>query len=134
MNNEQILDVISKTEGEKKVVLREAAAKAAYSERVLKEIDHDLVRFEDLIPPNPRAIKRLVNNIALEMAANYLSEKARPLDEVIRITILNNRYPLLIQKLKSGEQVNLGDYPEVGAILEQVISPVSVEKIRQILA
>jgi hypothetical protein len=62
-----------------------------------KIIEHKLQKFVDLIEPNPRAMKRLINDISTAKAINYLYNKELDQDALILWTILKQQHPALAQ-------------------------------------
>jgi len=90
---------------EEKVFLQSKAAEKTSSEEILKEIEHELLKYSDHLDPNPRGMKRLVNNIALEKAANYVGGISGLInqDVLIRWAIFKSRFPLLANDLLKGD-------------------------------
>jgi hypothetical protein len=68
----EMTEIIKEAPEEEKTVLRSKAAEKISTQEIIKEIEHDLLQYHELLEPNPRAMKRLVNNIALEKASNFI--------------------------------------------------------------
>lgn len=108
-----------------KTLLRQKAAEKMSSTTNLKNIEHSLLKYYDLLEPNPRSMKRLVNSLALEKAVNYLSGLSGQIDDdhLVRWSILKSRFPLVAVELKKDRQsfVVYSDetaYPEIAPLLK----------------
>jgi hypothetical protein len=102
IGEKQINEVIqeAKTDDERTILRQKAAAKVS-SEKIIKDIEHQLLKYHELIEPNPRSMKRLVNNLALEKASNFLAglnEKVSE-DKLIRWAILRTSFPLVAAEI-----------------------------------
>lgn len=88
---------------EEKVKLRGVAVKKmSENDKVLSRVEHKLVRFHQLLEPNPRSMKRLINNYALERKSLILSGVSLTEvsdDHLIRWIILKSRFPLIADEL-----------------------------------
>lgn len=62
---------------------------------------HLLEGFADLLEPNPRSMKRLVNAYGLHQATHFLEHRSVPPDALARWTIVELRWPLLADHLAS---------------------------------
>jgi hypothetical protein len=79
--------------------MRAAVAKQITSPDVLKETEHRLRAFADLLEPNPRAMKRLVNAYGMYQAAHVLERRTVAPEALARWTIVELRWPLLAECL-----------------------------------
>jgi hypothetical protein len=79
--------------------MRAAVAKQITSPDVLKETEHRLRAFADLLEPNPRAMKRLVNAYGMYQAAHVLERRTVSPEALARWTIVELRWPLLAETL-----------------------------------
>ena len=79
--------------------MRAAAAKQITSVEALKATEHSLQRFADLVEPNPRAMKRLVNAFGLHQATHFIEERNVSAEVLARWTIVELRWPLLADYL-----------------------------------
>jgi hypothetical protein len=79
--------------------MRAAAAKQITRGEAQCETEHRLQRFADLLEPNPRAMKRLVNAYGLHQATHFLEGRRVSPDALARWTILELRWPLLADML-----------------------------------
>ena len=77
--------------------MRAAVAKQITSPDVLKETEHRLRAFADLLEPNPRAMKRLVNAYGMYQAAHVLERRTVSPEALARWTIVELRWPLLAE-------------------------------------
>jgi CheY-like chemotaxis protein len=84
--------------------MRAAAAKQITSGEAEHETEHRLQRFADLLEPNPRAMKRLVNAYGLHQAAHFLEGRRVSPDALARWTIIELRWPLLADALAARPQ------------------------------
>lgn len=108
-----------------KTLLRQKAAEKMSSAKNLKNIEHSLLKYYELLEPNPRSMKRLVNSLALEKAVNYLSGLSGQIDEdhLVRWAILKSRFPLVAVDIKK-ERQNFAAYsdetayPEIAPLLK----------------
>ena len=76
------------------IVLELNASRAAE-----KEAEHLLVRFVDVLPDNPRVMKRMLNAFAMRQAIGLLERSETPPDILARWTILEQRFPSLADLL-----------------------------------
>lgn len=74
---------------------RAAVAKRITSQEALDKLDHRLEAFSDLVEPNPRAMKRLVNAYAMHQSTLFLSGSNTIFNTLVRWTILELRWPVL---------------------------------------
>jgi hypothetical protein len=64
-----------------------------------KEAEHLLSRFADLLPDNPRVMKRMVNAFAMRQAIGILERNVASGEVLARWTILEQRFPALADLL-----------------------------------
>ncbi len=74
---------------------RAAAAKRIASQPAASETEHRLRRYVNMLEPNPRAMKRLINAYGMHQATLFLAGRSCPPDALARWTILELRWPLL---------------------------------------
>jgi KAP family P-loop domain len=78
---------------------REAAVRRLASPTLQRHIEHTLTPLAQLLEPNPRAMKRLVNAYGVERAVQILeghsAELEHPRERLALWTILKSRWPLL---------------------------------------
>ena len=75
--------------------MRTAAAKQITSSEAQRVTEHRLQRFADLLEPNPRSMKRLVNAYGLHQATHFLERRSVSPEALARWTIIELRWPLL---------------------------------------
>lgn len=85
----------------RKQAMRAAAAKQITSPEAQRETEHRLQRFSDLLEPNPRSMKRLVNSFGLYQARHFLEGREVTFEALARWTIIELRWPLLADFLTS---------------------------------
>lgn len=101
-NSHKLTQIISQAESpEEKVALRNAAAAKVSSDEIIKEIEHELLKYHELLDTNPRRIKRLVNNLALQKVTHILSglDEKIDRDSSIRWAILRSQFPVVAQEI-----------------------------------
>jgi len=79
--------------------LSEAGAVHIASASVKEATEHRLKQFADLLEPNPRAMKRLVNAYGMNQASLILERRSVDADALARWTILEMRWPLFAEAL-----------------------------------
>lgn len=74
---------------------------------IVREREHFLSRYANLIEPNPRAMKRLLNAYGFRRGFDIQSLRKSDPDALVRWTILENRWPILADHLegRSGGRV-----------------------------
>lgn len=89
-------DVLRGASEDEKPKVRQILALNKLSEDSLKDIEHELLKFYDLLEPNPRSMKRLVNDIALERTSHELSGLSNQIDKESHMcwAIFRNRFPI----------------------------------------
>ena len=136
--------------------MRVAAAKRMLTPEVQRHTEHALQPYANLLEPNPRAMKRLVNAFGFQQAVNWLSERDVPQHPLVLWTLIQMRWPLLADTLARhpdtltaiGQDIplaqvpaNLHDLfrsPEVLAVVQgrhtgQDDAPLTPEQIRHIV-
>jgi hypothetical protein len=76
------------------------AFKRLHAAPLVKAREHFLLRYRDLIEPNPRAMKRLLNAYGFRRGFDLLSGRHSDPDALVRWTILENRWPILADYLE----------------------------------
>jgi hypothetical protein len=84
--------------------MRAAAAKQITSSMAQRETEHRLQPFADLLEPNPRSMKRLVNAYGLHQATHFLEGRRVSPGALARWTIIELRWPLLADFLAARPQ------------------------------
>lgn len=79
--------------------MRVAAAKRMLTPEVQRHTEHALQPYANLLEPNPRAMKRLVNAFGFQQAVNWLSERDVPQHPLVLWTLIQMRWPLLADTL-----------------------------------
>jgi hypothetical protein len=69
-----------------------------------KEAEHLLARFTDVLPENPRVMKRMINAFAMRQAIGLLEGSSVPTEVLARWTILEQRFPALADVLISNPE------------------------------
>ncbi len=78
-------------------IVREQIVNSISIQEEEKVLEHRLQKFIDLIAPNPRAMKRLINDISTAKAMTILYNQRVEEDQLILWTILKLQYPALAQ-------------------------------------
>lgn len=81
--------------------MRAAAAEQITSPEASKRTEHRLQKFEHLLEPNPRSMKRLVNAFGLHQATQLLEGRRVSPEALARWTIVELRWPLLADFLSA---------------------------------
>jgi hypothetical protein len=84
--------------------MRAAAAKQITSTEAQLATEHRLQRFADLLEPNPRSMKRLVNAYGLHQATHFLEGRSVSPEALALWTIVELRWPLLSDLLAAHPQ------------------------------
>jgi hypothetical protein len=97
--NQQKMDIADKTTDnpKKQQIAREQAVSSLSIREEEKLIEHTLQKYVDLIEPNPRAMKRLINDISTANAITYLYNQQVGQEQLILWTILKLQYPSLAE-------------------------------------
>jgi hypothetical protein len=91
---ESILEKTDSAEDLAAVVLELNTSRAAE-----KQAEHLLAQFTDVVPDNPRVMKRMINAFAMRQTIGILEGNAVPTEVLARWTILEQRYPALADML-----------------------------------
>jgi CheY-like chemotaxis protein len=117
--------------------MRAAAAKQITRPEAQHETEHRLQRFADLLEPNPRSMKRLVNAYGLHQATHFLEGRRVSPDALARWTIIELRWPLLAYVLAARPQsvvdVANGQAPADGSLPHDVEGLFSDEAVKAVL-
>jgi KAP family P-loop domain len=89
----------------KEPAMRAAAAKQITSTEAQRQTEHRLQRFANLVEPNPRGMKRLVNAYGLHQATHFLEHRQVSPEALARWTIIELRWPLLADLLAARPQL-----------------------------
>ena len=87
------------------------------SPELKREREHFLYRYAELLEPNPRAMKRLLNAYGFRRGYDIQAPEPSDPDALARWTILANRWPILTDHL-SGAPAGSGEPPEVRTLLD----------------
>lgn len=97
--NAQMMEIANRSANSP--AMEQVAREVALSEFSIREeekiLEHKLQHFVDLIEPNPRAMKRLINDISTARAIAFLYKQEVEEDQLIIWTILKLRHPLLAE-------------------------------------
>ncbi len=85
----------------KEQAMRAAAAKQITGIEAQRQAEHWLKRFADMLEPNPRAMKRFVNDYILHVATHFLEDREVQREQLARWKIIELRWPLLADLLAS---------------------------------
>jgi hypothetical protein len=98
-SHEELQRAISRTEEgtAERETIQAAAAKQVTSPKATARTEHRLRAYDDMIESNPRAMKLLVNALAISQASAFLEGRQVPFDTLVRWTILETRWPLLAE-------------------------------------
>ena len=127
-NQNAMSQVIRSTDNEEeRTLLREKAALRVSSQEILTEIKHELLQYHEYLTPNPRSMKRLINNLALTKASNFLSgidEKVGQ-DVIVRWAILKSSFPTIASEIKLNHErlavyKDKEKHPKISVILENI--------------
>jgi hypothetical protein len=106
--------------------MRAAAAKQITSAKAQRQSEHRLQRFADLLEPNPRAMKRLVNCYGLHQATLFLEGRSVSPEALALWTIIELRWPLLSDLLAERPQL-IADFADGKAMDNKSIPDVLKE-------
>jgi hypothetical protein len=95
------------------------------SRAVEREAEHLLARFTDVLPDNPRVMKRMINAFAMRQTIGLLEGNAVPAEVLARWTILEQRFPALADLLV--------DHPEWVQMLEIKTDNISIQELPELL-
>lgn len=114
------------SETERAAIVLELSASRAEAE----EVEHLLASFVDILPDNPRVMKRMINTYAMRRAIGHLEGNPVGRDVLARWTILEQRFPALADLLiEHPEWADMLAEGEVKVIdLPQVLQPFAGDK------
>jgi hypothetical protein len=95
-------DVIDRYRGDpdRAAIAAAQAFKRLHAAPLVKELEHFLLPYKDLIEPNPRAMKRLLNAYGFRRGFDLQSGRRSDPEALVRWTILENRWPILADYLE----------------------------------
>jgi hypothetical protein len=98
-NNANKMNIAARKTGSAAIqqVAREEALGSVSIREEEKILQHKLQKFVDLIEPNPRAMKRLINDVSTARAIAYLYNQEVDQDQLILWTILKLQHPSLAE-------------------------------------
>lgn len=115
-------------------VIREEAVVRLAAPQVMERIEHTLKPYADLLEPNPRAMKRLVNTYSANRALAILSEIEIELPQLVTWTILYSRWPQLGDYLLGHpEAIKLTNMPDVSQVPENILHLFKEAEVIQIV-
>lgn len=126
------LNTLKETEGSlRSQIKREEILTALSIGEEEKYLEHRLQKFLPLIDPNPRAMKRIINDISTVKAITFLYNQDVDEDQLILWTILKIQYPLIAEyfwnhpdRLSAFQKDNLSepiiDKPELDLIVKDM--------------
>lgn len=97
LTEEEVADRLETTtsETERAAIVLELSASRAEAE----EVEHLLASFVDILPDNPRVMKRMINTYAMRRAIGHLEGNPVGREVLARWTILEQRFPALADLL-----------------------------------
>lgn len=133
---EALNQVIAAAPEAQKPQLRAAAAVEISQSRNADAIEHSLQPFADLLEPNPRAMKRLVNAVGMAQARAFLEAREVSLDTLARWTLLELRWPLLADHIAANiDAIECARDPAGGAALPPPIAAMANDRhVRAVVA
>lgn len=115
--------------------LRAYASIHTASSEIIEETEHMLEKYSDLVEPNPRSMKRLVNAFGIQQAVNFLVARDVENDPLVRWTIIELRWPLLADLLSQNPQLlsqignDQSDNKEIPEELKRLFINTDVNKV-----
>ena len=111
---------------EKQLLRKLAVKKLSKMKKVQEEVEHKLMEYSPLLKPNPRSMKRMINNYALERAGIMLSGlglQEVSTENLIKWIIIKSRFPLVTEELLKGtktlqDMINDDQSGELGQVAE----------------
>ncbi|MET0310118.1 MAG: P-loop NTPase fold protein [Sphingomonas sp.] len=133
---EALNQVIAAAPEAQKPQLRAAAALEISHSRSADAIEHSLQPFADLLEPNPRAMKRLVNAVGMAQARAFLEARDVSLDTLARWTLLELRWPLLADHIAGDiEAIDCARDPAGASTLPPSIAALATDRnVRAVVA
>ncbi|HEX6741111.1 MAG TPA: P-loop NTPase fold protein, partial [Sphingomicrobium sp.] len=119
-SHEEIQERIERSEegSLEREALSAAAARQTTTRESVREAEHRLQPLADLLEPNPRAMKRLVNAYGLNQARAFLEGRKVEVEALARWTIVELRWPILADYLASNwtdiaaGSLTVADFPD----------------------
>ncbi|WP_018685792.1 P-loop NTPase fold protein [Actinokineospora enzanensis] len=111
----QVVDALRTASPAVRDLVAEQALARMTTKTAIAETEHSLLRFADLLPPNPRAMKRFVNSYSALRAVRTLEGNAVAVEALALWTILEIRWPGLADHLRDHPEAIAGaeeDLPE----------------------
>jgi hypothetical protein len=136
---EKAIDEIinSKAGGSDEIYYRQAAVEQISNVQVLRNIKHRLEDYTDFLPPNPRALKRLVNNYALSRQSLILqgiSLNSVSADSLVRWLILSSKFPQFAERIsKTPEEIQNNEFTKVKGFSELVVNHLDQGIVKSII-
>jgi hypothetical protein len=96
----EVVAVLENASPGARAALRATAIEKLSDERVQAATEHALQEFAEHLEPNPRAMKRFVNEFGLARVVLTLEDALVPFDVLARWTILSTRWPMLADRLR----------------------------------
>ncbi len=85
--------------------VRQAAVVKYAEQKIEKRTEHILVPFLDLMTPNPRAMKRLINAFGMNRTTSILAGIDLPTEQLVLWTILDLQWPVLAEYLEQNPEM-----------------------------
>jgi hypothetical protein len=116
-NEGEIRNLVRSSEGRSFVqqrAIREEAAVELAAPRITERLEHSLKPYAELLAPNPRAMKRLVNEYSANRALSILSKVDVDMHQLALWTILSSRWPQLARHLEDRPELlhRIGQKPD----------------------
>lgn len=134
----EINQVIESKKGQSdEIYFRQAAVEQISKKEVIQNIKHRLEEFSIFLPPNPRSLKRLINNYALArqiliLQGTSLSD-VNP-DSLVRWLILSSKFPKFVDKIvRNPNDIENPEYKKTNGFSDLVEDHLSPEIIKAII-
>lgn len=95
---------IEKRSFAEQIAIREEAVIRLASPDIMERLEHSLLPYCELLEPNPRSMKRLVNTYSANRALAILSDVQIELHQLALWTIIQSRWPLLADYLEKNPE------------------------------
>jgi len=116
-----------------RAVIEEAVVRLSAPE-IMERLEHTLKPYSELLEPNPRAMKRLVNVYSAYRALVLLSQRDVDLHQLVLWTILSSRWPQLADYLaENPEKVLKIGQADIGDVDEDVKKLFTREEIARVI-
>jgi peptidoglycan hydrolase-like protein with peptidoglycan-binding domain len=93
-----------------------------------REREHFLSRYADLVEPNPRAMKRLVNAYGFKRGFELMAGETSEPDALVRWTVLELRWPSLAARLARMPKL-IDAAPDAAAVADELLGDPEVRKV-----